>query len=133
MLRPVTARTALCHVEATNPAREALAALRAEHGELALHLPGGAEDAGTPVCLLAGELRIGAQDLYLGTVAGVDLFEQACLPGRHYRTGWTVTLDLVPGYPPGFSLIPREGMRFAIRDSRGVGSGPEGHSVRSSP
>jgi uncharacterized protein len=116
MLRPVTPRTALCRLEATDRAVEALAALRAEHGEIVLHVPGGAEDAGTPVCLPAGELRIGAQDLYLGTVAGVEMFEQASLPGRHYRTGWTVTLDLVPGYAPGFSLIPGDGMRFALRD-----------------
>ena len=46
------------------------------------------------------------------------MFEQASLPGAHYRNGWVVHLDLVPGIPSSFGLIPAEGMRFAIHDSR---------------
>jgi hypothetical protein len=111
-----TEREPLCRIEATDAATDALDRLRAEHGEVLLHLPGGAEDAGTPFCLPLGELRIGAGDVYLGSVHGVDLYEQRSLPGRHYRTGWVISLDLVPGIAPGFSLHPGDGMRFAVRD-----------------
>jgi uncharacterized protein len=107
-----------CRIEAADAAVAALDRLRVEHGDVLLHLPGGAEDAGTPTCLPVGELRIGAADVYLGSVHGVDVYEQRSLPGRHYRTGWVVSLDLVPGMPPGFSLRPGDGMRFAIRDHR---------------
>lgn len=108
----------LCRIEATDAAVEALDRLRAQHGEVLLHLAGGAEDAGTPMCLAVGELRIGARDVFLGTVHGVHLFEQRSLPGDHYRAGWVISLDVVPGMSPGFSLPPGDGKRFAIRDSR---------------
>jgi uncharacterized protein len=114
----MTEREPVCRIEATGAAAAALDRLRAEHGELILHLPGGAEDAGTPTCLPAGELRIGAQDVFLGRVHGVEVYEQRSLPGAHFRTGWVVLLDLVPGIPPGFGLRPGDGLRFAIRDSR---------------
>jgi uncharacterized protein len=111
-------REALCAITVSDAAAEALAALRAEHGDLVLHLPGGAEDAGSPVCLVRDELRLGSRDVYLGSVHGVEMYEQASLPGAHYRAGWTIALDLVPGYAPGFSLRPGDGLRFAITDHR---------------
>lgn len=111
-------REAVCQFEATEAAVAALDRLRAEHGELILHIPGGNEDAGTPICLPKGELRMGDLDIYLGSVHGVDVFEQRSLPGVHYRSGWVVRLDVVPGIPAGFGLWPGEGVRFAIRDSR---------------
>jgi uncharacterized protein len=111
-------REAQCRFEVTAVAVEALDALRAEHGDLVLHLPGGAEEAGSPVCLPVGELRIGSRDVFLGEVHGVEVHEQASRPGPHHRAGWTVTLDLVRGFPPSFSLRPGDGMRFAIRDTK---------------
>jgi uncharacterized protein len=106
-----------CRIEATEVAVAALDRLRADHGELVLHIPGGAEAAGTPMCFPAGELRVGAGDILLGEVHGVQVYEQRSQEGRHFRTGWTVTLDLASGMPPGFSLIPAEGMLFRIRDT----------------
>jgi uncharacterized protein len=118
MSEDLSDREQLCRIEAADAAVEALDRLRAEHGEVVLRLAGGAEDAGTPMCLPAGELRIGARDVFLGTVHGVHLFEQRSLPGEHYRAGWVIHLDVVPGMSPGFSLPPGDGKRFAIRDSR---------------
>lgn len=110
-------REPACRIEATDAAVGALDALRAEHGDIVLHVPGGAEDAGTPMCFPAGELRIGSRDIFLGRVHGVDVYEQLSRPGHHHRAGWVVSLDVVPGMSTGFSLRPGEGMRFAIRDS----------------
>jgi uncharacterized protein len=117
-------REPACQIVATDAAAQALDRLKAEHGDLMFHVPGGAEDAGTPILLPAGELRVGNLDIYLGTVHGVDVYEQRSLPGRHFRTGWVVELDLVPGIPAGFGLWPGDGMRFAIRDARRTTSQP---------
>ena len=106
-----------CRIRATEAAAGALDRLRAEHGEIVLHLAGGAEDAGTPMAMVADEMRLGARDLHLGTVHGVEVYEQQSRPGAHFRAGWDVELDVVPGRAPGFSLHPGEGMRFALRDT----------------
>jgi uncharacterized protein (DUF779 family) len=58
-------------IEATTAASEALRRMQAEYGKLALHIPGGAEDAGSPVCLRDGELSLGPRDVLLGEVDGV--------------------------------------------------------------
>jgi uncharacterized protein len=113
----MSVREPMCRIEATDAAVAAIDRLRAEHGEIELHIPGGAENAGTPMCFQAGELRIGPRDVYLGSVHGVDVYEQRSRPEGHFRAGWLVSLDLVPGTPPGFSLLPGDGMRFTITDS----------------
>jgi hypothetical protein len=110
-------REALCRIETTDAALGALDALRSEHGDLMLHLSGGAEDAGTPICLPAGELRLGHGDVFLGSAHGVDVYEQRSRPESHHRRGWTLVVDLVPGMPTGFSLLPGDGMRFTIRET----------------
>jgi uncharacterized protein (DUF779 family) len=38
-------------IQATAAASEALRRMQAEYGKVVLHIPGGAEDAGSPVCL----------------------------------------------------------------------------------
>ncbi|HEY2226002.1 DUF779 domain-containing protein [Actinomycetospora sp.] len=108
----------MCRIDATAAAIDAMDQLAAEHGELVLHIPGGAEEAGTPMCFGAGELRVGARDVFLGTAHGVEVYEQASRPDAHFRAGWDAHLDVVPGRAPGFSLHPEDGMRFTIHDSR---------------
>lgn len=108
----------LCQIDATPAAVEALDRLRSEHGEIVLHIAGGAEEAGTPQAFAVGELRVGPRDVLLGEVHGVEIYEQASQPHAHFRAGWDVRLDVVPGRAPGFSAPPRDGMRFSIRDSR---------------
>jgi uncharacterized protein (DUF779 family) len=103
------------HIEATAAASEALRRLQAEHGQLILHIPGGAEDAGSPVCLSEGELLLGPQDMLLGVVDGVPVYQMpsrpaGLAPGRRYE------LDLTRGRPAGFSLRPGDGLAFRLRE-----------------
>ena len=108
----------LCQIDATPAALEALERLRREHGGIVLHIAGGAEEAGTPQAFAVGELRVGSRDVLLGSVQGVEIYEQASQPHAHFRAGWDVRLDVVPGRAPGFSVPPGDGMRFSLRDSR---------------
>ena len=114
-------REALCTITATEAATGAIDALRAEHGPLILHITGGGDDSGTPMCLPAGELRIGPRDLYVGTVHDVDVFEMRSHEDSHFRDG-SFVLDVSRGLPVGFSLTPAGHMRFTIRDSRMSGT-----------
>jgi uncharacterized protein (DUF779 family) len=103
------------HIEATAAASEALRRLQAEHGQLILHIPGGAEDAGSPVCLSKDELLLGPQDMLLGVVDGVPVYQMpsrpaGLVPGRRYK------LDLTRGRPAGFSLRPGDGLAFRLRE-----------------
>lgn len=100
-----------CPITATPAAREALDALRTQHGAIILHVTGGCCDARTPLCLPAGELHLGARDILLGTVEGVPVYEMQSAPEICYCCGCYV-LDMVPGVPVGFSLDPGNGRRF---------------------
>jgi uncharacterized protein (DUF779 family) len=116
------------HIEATAAASGALRRLQAEHGTIILHIPGGAEDAGSPVCLSEGELLLGPQDMLLGVVDGVRVHQMPSRPaglepGRHYE------LDLIQAMPVGFSLRPGDGLAFRLREvlpvPPGARTGPE--------
>lgn len=102
-------------IVATAAAKQALERMRAEHGEIILHVTGGCCDARTPLCLPAGALLLGPRDILLGTVEGVRVYEMQSTPEICFCTGDYV-LDVRPGVPVGFSLDPGEGMRFAIRE-----------------
>ncbi|WP_352231088.1 DUF779 domain-containing protein [Actinomycetospora sp. NBRC 106378] len=78
----------LCQIHATPAAVEALERLRREHGGIVLHIAGGAEEAGTPQAFAVGELRVGSRDVLLGSVQGVEIYEQASQPHAHFRAGW---------------------------------------------
>lgn len=102
-------------ISATPRAKAALDRLRAQHGEIILHVTGGCCDARTPLCLRAGELRLGARDILLGIVDGVPVYEMQSTPEICYCTG-IYELDLTKGLPVGFSLDAGDGMRFTIRE-----------------
>jgi uncharacterized protein (DUF779 family) len=104
-----------CSIAISPVARDALARLRRQHGEIILHVTGGCCDARTPLCLPEGELRLGARDILLGEVAGVRVYEMQSTPEICNCCG-AYLLDMVPGVPVGFSLDPGQGMRFAIRE-----------------
>ena len=100
---------------ATFEASEALERLRSENGPLVLHVPGGAEDAGSPVCLCAGELAIGPRDHVLAVVDGVTIYRMPSQPSglepdRHH------VLELIDAMPVGFSLHPAPGKAFRLRE-----------------
>ena len=111
----MTTNAATCPIAATAAAKQALNQLRARHGDIILHVTGGCCDARTPLCLPAGELRLGSRDILLGKVEGVPVYEMQSTPEICYCCG-AYLLDMVAGVPVGFSLDPGQGMRFAIRE-----------------
>lgn len=104
-----------CPISATPEATAALKRLKAQNGDIILHVTGGCCDARSPLCLTVGELRIGDRDILLGTVDGVDVYEMQNTPEPCYCCG-SYVLDLAPGNPVGFSLDPGNGKRFTIRE-----------------
>ncbi|WP_062343841.1 DUF779 domain-containing protein [Novosphingobium sp. CCH12-A3] len=98
----------------TPEAGDWIARLTAAHGPLMFHQSGGCCDGSAPMCFVAGEFRVGGQDVLLGHVAegtpvwiGAAQFEY----WRHTQ----VTIDVVPGRGSGMSLEAPEGVRFIVR------------------
>lgn len=100
-------------VDATEAAVRLIRKLRATHGELMFHQSGGCCDGSAPMCYPRGELKLGARDVLMGAVDGVEYW----IGGDQYER-WKhtrLTLDVVPGRGAGFSLEAPEGVRFIIR------------------
>ena len=102
-------------IVATPQARTALARIKAAHGDVMFHVAGGCCDAHSPICLAAGELRIGARDILLGAFDGVNFYRMnkshvACLIDA------TFLLDVTPGTSVGFSIEAAPGMRFTLTE-----------------
>ena len=98
----------------TPEAGEWISRLKASQGPLMFHQSGGCCDGSAPMCFVAGEFRVGGQDVLLGHVAedtpvwiGAAQFEY----WRHTQ----VTIDVVPGRGSGMSLEAPEGVRFIVR------------------
>lgn len=98
---------------ATAAAKEALIRLRAQHGDIILHITGGWSK--TPLCLCAGDLRLGPRDLLIGSVEGVPVYEMQITPEAGPRS-YGYLLELVKEVPVGFCLDPGQGMRFCVRE-----------------
>ena len=100
-------------VQVTPAATEVLDKLRTMHGELMLHQSGGCCDGSSPMCYPRHEFRTGAQDVYLGAIAGVPVFIGAAQ--FEYWQHTQLIIDVVPGRGGGFSLEAPEGVRFLTR------------------
>ncbi len=61
-------------VTVTPAAAEVVERLRSMHGALLFHQSGGCCDGSSPMCYPAGEFRVGAQDVYLGSIAGCEFY-----------------------------------------------------------
>ena len=100
-------------VVATEAAISELERLRAEHGPLELHLSGGCCDGSSPMCLPEGELRIRANDVRLGEVAGCPFYIDA---EQYERWGTPdFVLDIGPGEGSGMSLEGLHDLHFIVR------------------
>lgn len=99
----------------TSPAADAwIARLKARHGPLMFHQSGGCCDGSAPMCFVAGEFRVGGQDVLLGLVhADVPVWIGAAQ--FEYWRHTQVTIDVVPGRGAGMSLESPEGVRFIVR------------------
>lgn len=100
-------------VIATAEAKDALARLRAQHGDIILHITGGWSR--TPLCLQANELRLGPRDVLIGEIDGVPVYEMQITPMPDQRP-YGFRLELIADVPIGFSLDPGQGKRFAVRE-----------------
>ncbi|MFO0727870.1 MAG: DUF779 domain-containing protein [Myxococcota bacterium] len=97
----------------TPAAASLIARLEAMHGPLMFHQSGGCCDGSAPMCYLRGEFKVGAQDVFLGTIEGCPVY----IGGQQFEL-WRHTqllIDAVPGRGAGFSLEAPEGMRFLTR------------------
>lgn len=113
--------TPTCPISVTPDAKAALGRLRVAHGDIILHVTGGCCDARTPLCLPAGELRLGGRDILLGMADDVPVYEMQSTLEVCYCCAAYV-LDVAPGVPVGFSLDPGAGLRFTIRELPPIGA-----------
>ncbi len=97
----------------TPAAMAVLAKLRALHGPVMFHQSGGCCDGNSPMCYPAGEFRVGAQDVRLGTIDGAAFYMGAAQ--FEYWEHTQLIIDVVPGRGSGFSLEAPEGVRFLTR------------------
>lgn len=107
-------------VDFSAEAQELLRKLVAIHGHaLMFHQSGGCCDGSAPMCYPAGEFRVGASDVLLGTVPVDGIAEPIpfymSLAQFEYWKHTHLTIDAVPGRGSGFSLESPEGMRFLTR------------------
>ena len=100
-------------VTATAAALALIAELQRDHGPLMFHQSGGCCDGSSPMCYPRGEFLVGASDVRLGQVGGVDFWMSAAQ--FEYWQHTHLTLDVVPGRGGMFSLDGSRGVRFLIR------------------
>ena len=110
----MTAESAPSRILATPLAEEWIGKLAAIHGPLMFHQSGGCCDGSAPMCFVAGEFRVGGQDVLLGHVAegtpvwiGAAQFEY----WRHTQ----LIIDVVPGRGGMFSLDNGREQRLLTR------------------
>lgn len=97
-------------VTATPAALETLERLRAQHGDLIVHLSGGCCDGSSPMCLRAGDLPAGPHDQQLGVLAGVPVVIDGDQDRRWKSPSFH--LDVAAGPAGGFSLESLEDLHF---------------------
>ena len=100
-------------VQVTPAAAAMLSRLRGLHGDLMIHQSGGCCDGSSPMCYPRREFRVGAQDVYLGNIAGCPVYIGAAQ--FEYWQHTQLIIDVVPGRGGGFSLEAPEGVRFLTR------------------
>ena len=93
-------------ISATPAATEMIRRIVREHGPVAIYQSGGCCDGSLPLCLLAGELGQGPNDVLLGDVEGVPFYIDAEQYERWNEPEFL--LDAVSGAPEGFSLGLRD-------------------------
>ncbi|NOT72887.1 MAG: DUF779 domain-containing protein [Hyphomicrobium sp.] len=116
-----------CAITATPEARDALRRMVEQHGDIILHLAGANSGSHKPVCLPAGELRLGARDHLIGEVEGVAVYQMESRPGDECACGDYI-LDMADGLPVGFSLDAGNRRRFTLlrrRPQRDVALNPQ--------
>jgi uncharacterized protein (DUF779 family) len=104
------------HIRVSPDARQAIARLKSRHAEIMFHVTLGCCDAGSPLCLEAGELRLGSRDVLIGLADGVPVY--AMIVGDDAPCPRDYILDVIPGTSVGFSLEAGFGIRFTLREAQ---------------
>jgi uncharacterized protein (DUF779 family) len=99
-------------VTATPAALDLLERLRAQHGELIVHVSGGCCDGSSPMCLRAADLPASPHDEQLGILAGVPVVIDGDQNRRWRNPGFH--LAVASGAAGGFSLEALEDLHFTI-------------------
>jgi uncharacterized protein (DUF779 family) len=97
-------------VVATDAALAAIERLTAKHGPLMLVQSGGCCDGSSPICLHAGDLLIGPNDVLLGYLGGAPFY----IDEEQYER-WSrpeIVVDAANGPAEGFSLEGLDGIHF---------------------
>lgn len=100
-------------IVATTEALGAIERLTVAHGPLMMFQSGGCCDGSAPLCLHAGELLVGPNDVLLGELGGMLVY----IDGEQDRR-WKhprFVLDVAPGPASGFSLEGLAGIHFITR------------------
>jgi len=100
-------------VLATDAALELIEFLEKKHGPLMFHQSGGCCDGSSPMCYPNGELIIGDQDVFLGSIGDAPFYMH-----KNQFEYWKHTqliIDVVDGRGGMFSLEGVEGKRFLTR------------------
>lgn len=100
-------------VDLTEEAAELVRDLVRENGPLVFHQSGGCCDGSAPMCFPKDEFRIGARDVFLGTIEDTPFYMGAAQ--FEYWKHTHLTIDVVPGRGSGFSLEAPRGVRFLVR------------------
>lgn len=103
----------LARVIATDAAKQLLAEIKADHGEVLFHQSGGCCDGSSPMCYSVDDFRVGSSDVKLGEIEGSEVF----ISGPQFEV-WKHTqliLDVVPGRGGMFSLDNGREKRFFTR------------------
>ncbi len=98
---------------ATPEAEKLIDRLREQHGELMFHQSGGCCDGSQPMCFEKGDFRVGASDVWIGTIHGCDFFMNA--DQFDYWKHTQLTIDVTPGRGSSFSLEIPLGLRFVVK------------------
>ncbi len=109
----MTLTTTVARVSATPATVALLEKLQMLHGRLLFHQSGGCCDGSAPMCYPRNEFKVGAQDVFMGEIAGQPFYM-----GRSQFEYWQHThliIDVVPGRGSGFSVEAPEGVRFLTR------------------
>ncbi|WP_363351209.1 DUF779 domain-containing protein [Methylocystis echinoides] len=100
-------------VTATQAARDFIARLRADHGDILFHQSGGCCDGSAPMCYPKGDFLIGDNDVLLGEIGGALFYIGAAQ--FDYWKHTQLIIDVVPGQGGMFSLDNGTGRRFLTR------------------
>ena len=97
-------------ITATPAALDLIERLRAEHGDLIIHISGGCCDGSSPMCLRAADLPASPHDVELGALAEVPIVIDGDQDRRWLHPSFH--LDAAPGAAGGFSLEALEDLHF---------------------